>query len=643
MFGLSLRTFRERWQLFIGAIVTVCLGVSLVQSSLLILVSAASPHLPAGLSPLAAEQLSESYEAAITLLAMILGLGAFLAVFIVSSTFAFTVAQRRKDLALLRLVGAGRGQLRRLLLAEALLLGVIGTALGVPLGRLVMRLQTWMLIDLKFLPSSFEPRWQSWIFGVSAGVGIGVALLGVLAASRRAAKVRPLEALRDTGAAVRVMTAPRWFFGAFFLAGAVAMAILAQFTSADGAVPLSMFTSIAAAIALSALSPLVVPLFGRLFGLLLRRSPLGELAQANLRDGVRRSASTAAPLLVLVALLLGMSSSINSVTAAGDGQQARSISGDLIVDSSGASAARIGAVPGVAVAAEQVNLPFQVTTITQKKHKTKVKVHDRSALAIDSNAYQRTHPLSPTSGSLADLHGLTVALGPGNDNDDGLSVGSMVDADIGGHSYSLRVVAVLPEFVNGGADFLVPQDILPAAALAGADVQTVVQVDSGVDPSAVATRIQAARLGSVSTVARSLASRTDSNKQVNSGILVVLMGLAGLYTLVAVINAVVISAAERKAEFAAARVTGLSRGQVVRMALIESWAVTAIGLVLGCVAATATLLGIGAATGRMTGVSVIEVPWDLLGAVVIGAFAVIGTTSVWTSVSATRATPVSWE
>ncbi|GAA1950621.1 hypothetical protein [Amycolatopsis minnesotensis] len=100
MFRLSLSTFRERWPLFIGAVLTVCLGVALVQSSLLILVSAASPDIPAGLPPEVADHLRDGYTGAITLLAMTLGLSAFLAIFIVSSTFAFTVAQRRRDLAL---------------------------------------------------------------------------------------------------------------------------------------------------------------------------------------------------------------------------------------------------------------------------------------------------------------------------------------------------------------------------------------------------------------------------------------------------------------------------------------------------------------------------------------------------------------
>src|SRR5262245_39336769 len=142
---MSWSTFRDRWQVFLGAIVTVCLGVALVQSSLLTLISAATADVPPGLPAAQARAISDGYVAAVSLLGIGLGLSTFVAVFIVSSTFAFTVAQRRRDLALLRLTGASRGQVRRLLLGEALLLGTVGSALGIVAGLPVMRLQGLML------------------------------------------------------------------------------------------------------------------------------------------------------------------------------------------------------------------------------------------------------------------------------------------------------------------------------------------------------------------------------------------------------------------------------------------------------------------------------------------------------------------
>ncbi|HEX3589027.1 MAG TPA: FtsX-like permease family protein [Pseudonocardiaceae bacterium] len=634
MFGLSLRTFRERWQLFIGAMLTVAMGVALVQSALLILISAASPVIPAGLTPGQRQQVEDGYTGAITLLGMVLALATFLAVFIVGSTFAFTVAQRRRDLALLRLVGGSRGQLRRLLLSEASLLAVLGCGIGIPLGLVAMRIQSNLLRGLGFLPSQFTARWQDWILAVSFGVGIGVALAGVYAAARRAAKVAPLEALRATGAQQRVMTAVRWLFGLIFLAGAIALMVLAPLVGTDGAIPMSINVSITAAVALAALSPLAVPLVGRLLGLVLRWTTLGGLAQANLRDGVRRSASTAAPLLVLVALVIGLSGSLSTLAVAGRADLQRSVQGDLVVDSSGVAAERIAGAPGVAVAATQVEVGTTVVTGSEKHDKEDVETQDTVALAVDPAAYRSTHPLPLAAGSLAGLHGRTMVVGQGED----LSLGDTATVRIGDRNLALRVVGVLPETVNGGDDYLLPRDLVPASSLAG-PAQTVVRFARGADRAAVTRAIEADG-GRVRTMSAWLAANTSEQDKMNSGIMTVLMGLAGLYALVAVINAVVIAAADRKAEFATARVTGLDRGQVVRTALVEAGAVTTIGLLLGFLGAAGTLIGIGSAVSRFTGHAEFDVPWGPLALVGVGAFVVVGLTSVWTSLAATRTAPV---
>ncbi|PXY21921.1 FtsX-like permease family protein [Prauserella flavalba] len=619
MLRLSWSTFRERWQLFIGAIVTVCLGVALVQSSLLILVTAATSGL----------------IEAITLLAVTLGVSTFLAVFIVSSTFAFTVAQRRRDLALLRLVGAGRGQVRRLLLSEALLLGLLGTAAGVPLGLVAMDAQTSLLTSLGFVPPDFAAHWQDWILGASAGVGVGVSLAGVLAASRRAGKVRPLDALRDTGEGARVMTAARWFFGLLFLAGTVALITVASFVGPEGAIPLTINAALTASVALSALSPLVVPFVGRLFGLLLRGSTLGTLAQANLRDGVRRSASTAAPLLVLVALLVGQTGVLASIDKATEHELRRDLAGDLVVTSTGPGAAELASVPGVAVAAERLRVPMTVTTRTVDDGEVETEVEDVDATVVDPAAYAQTYRRAPEAGSLADLHGNTVAVGSGL-----YPLGAELEAGIGGRTVPLRVVAVLPQTMGGGEEILLPPGVVPGPVASAATSETIVRAEPGADPRDLATAIGARGLGEVSTLDEWITASASRQQDTSSGIMAVVLGLSGLYALIAVINAVVIAAAERRREFAVARVSGLSRGQVVRMALVESWAVTAVGLLLGGVAAAGTLVGIAAATARISGSATVVVPWELLGLTVAGALLVVGGTNVWTTLAATRSRPV---
>ncbi len=134
MLRLSVGAVRDRWQLFAGAVVAVALGVGLVQSGVQMLAATGRPVLPAGLSAYERAQIREGYVGAGTLLGMSVMLAVFLTVFIVSTTFGFTVVQRRRELGLLRLVGAQRGYLCLMLVCEAALLGLLGSAIGVPVG-----------------------------------------------------------------------------------------------------------------------------------------------------------------------------------------------------------------------------------------------------------------------------------------------------------------------------------------------------------------------------------------------------------------------------------------------------------------------------------------------------------------------------
>lgn len=252
MRGLSWAGFRERWPLFVGAVVTTCLGVALVQSSLLLLLAVAGLRPGPGASAVEAMSVATTRETGVALMGVTLGFGAFLAVFVISSTFAFTVAQRRRDLALLRLVGGSRRQLRRVLTGEAVLLGAAG----------------------------FTAPWVPWIPAVSLGSGVALAVAGVLVAARRAAAVRPLEALRDSGVASRVMTRGRWWLSGLSIVGSLALVALAPLGGAAGGQAMTISVSACASLAFTAIAPVLVPALGTL---LPARGVLGGLAAANLR------------------------------------------------------------------------------------------------------------------------------------------------------------------------------------------------------------------------------------------------------------------------------------------------------------------------------------------------------------------------
>jgi putative ABC transport system permease protein len=624
MLRMSRAGLAERWTLFVGALLSVSLGVALVQSSLLLLISAATLKPPHGLTATERMNFSDNTTAAVAMLGVVLGAATFLAGFIISSTFAFTVSQRRRDLALLRLVGGSRGQVRRLLIGEAVLLGGLGALIGIPTGRGVMAIQERMMGSLGFVPEGFTGQWRPWILGVSFGTGIVLAVAGVLVAARRAARVRPLEALRDTGDAARVMTASRWIAGLLFLGGALALIITAPHGGAAGGQAMAMNVAMPAAIALAAFAPLLVPVVGRLIPT--GAGVAGSLARANLWDARRRSASVAAPLIVLVGLVLGNAGAGTSFTASGVAQVRAQTHADLVVSATGPVA--VAGVPGVASASTETSIPVSVTT----GHGEDAETETLPALVIDPASYVKAHP---GSGSLDALHGRAVAAGPGGDvpSHGNIRV-KLPDGDLG----TLPVVDAIPESMSGGASLLLPPGLVPAAQLATAPTVSFVSLDRGADPARVRAALSA--VGQVSDVDSWLTADAKARNSTSNKIMLIVLGLGSLYALIGVINSVVMGAAARRREFASARVTGLTRGQVVRSALLESSAVTVCGLILGGLAAGGTFIAVLTTTSAVTGTATLDLPWTLIGGVCALAFVVTGLTSVITSWSATHRAPV---
>ena len=410
MIRISWATFRERWPLFVGAIVAVAVGVALVQASLLTLISAATPSIAAGLPRDRELLIRDGYEGAVSLAAMMTGISAFVAVFIVASTFAFTVAQRRRDLALLRLIGARRRQVRRLMFGEALVVGTIGSLAGILLGVVVAPVEVRLLARPGLVPSDFHAEWRSWIVAVSLAVGIGMSVAGSFGATRRAGRVRPLDGLNAVSGD-KVMTVGRWAIGLIASAGAVAMIVVATSMSGTGAMNMSIGIALVAVIALSALSPTVVPLVNRLVRvfsrLLFPRSKLRVLVHANVGDGVRRSASTAAPIILLVGLVLGMAGAIGVITAGAEQEAEKSIDADLVVTTSSHIGSQLSAVPHVEAVSEESPVLVEVLQRLTNGYSSYAVVH---SVAVDPKSYQQTHHVTPIAGDLDDLTGAAVAI-----------------------------------------------------------------------------------------------------------------------------------------------------------------------------------------------------------------------------------------
>jgi hypothetical protein len=376
-----------------------------------------------------------------------------------------------------------------------------------------------------------------------------------------------------------------------------------------------LLVMVSGSVALSQLIPIAVPWVGRLPALALHGSVVADLARANVLHAVRRSAATAAPLIVLVGLLLGLWGTFGSLAKAVGEEQRQLVTADLVVSGAVAPAA------GIAVASPQTSVP-----ITVRHHRSTVY---SEAIGIDSVAWQRTHKLLPRKGSLDRLTGATIAIGPGM-SAEGYKLNSVLTATIDGRPVKLKVVAILPETLDVGDNFFVPRALTPAGR-----TETLVKLAEGTD------LIEAQRRLGGRTVADWAESRGEAQQRGNTAIFAVLMGLAGVYAAVAVVNAIVMAAAERRREFALARMAGLTRTQVVLVALVESLTVVLIGVLLGCIVAAAALAGVATGTASTYGVVVVAIPWRLLALILGGSLLVVGSTAAGTAWAATKSQPIS--
>ncbi|WP_350280593.1 ABC transporter permease [Kribbella sp. HUAS MG21] len=601
MLRLSVGALRTRWQLFAGAVVAVALGVGLVQSGLQLIAATDRPVLPAGLSAFERAKVREGYVGAATLLGMSVMLAVFLSVFIVSTTFGFITVQRRREFGLLRLVGAQRGYLCVMVLVEAGLLGVAGSVAGLPLGVLATWAQSWLLVELGMLPEWFRAPWDQGAVWAAMIIGVSTALAGVLAAAWRASRISALEAVVEGQAARRVMTGWRWFWGLSAALCTVVLVIAAQ-AARDlvAGLMIGLVVMISGSVALSQLSPVVVPLAGRIPAVVVRGNLIADLARAGVLHAVRRSATTAAPLIVLVGLVVGLWGTFGSLAKAVGVEQERLITADVVVD----HAVRPG--PGVTAASVQTAVPIAVTRFRKTVYS--------EAVGIDPAAYQSTHRLRPRKGSLDRLTGRTIAIGPGMAAE-GYRLGSTLDVALGNRKVAVKVVAIMPETLDVSENFFIPRSLLPA----GGRTETLVKLAPGATMEG-------------RTVEEWAAARGEAQQRSNSGLFAALMGLAGIFTAVAVVNAVVMSTADRRQEFTLSRLAGLTRAQVVAVALVESGTVVVVGVLLGSLVAAAALAGIAAGP---YGLAALAIPWRLLGLIFGAALVVVGAAATLTACRAT--------
>ncbi|MCM2420093.1 FtsX-like permease family protein [Streptomyces sp. RKAG293] len=541
------------------------------------------------------------------------GVTGFVSVFVVASTFAFAVAQRRREFALLRAAGAAPRQLRRLVIIEAAVVGAVASAAGCVLGRFgAPRLAAW-LVETGIAPSWFTVGDDAWPYWTAFGTGLGVALAGAWAASRRAGRVGPMEALREASVDSRTMTAGRWTAGGGLLLLGLGLLVRQLLTDPSDALHRKTYTTqpMLLITAFALLAPVVVGPLTKALAWLPARLPgvTGRLVRENVLAGVRRTAAVAAPVLITVALagsLLGVTATVNAAKAAETRAQSAA---DFVVTSDAggldpATVARVRELPGLDAAA--------IAPTTVYRLEDGVALVRDEARAVDPAALAAVTTLPVTAGKVTDLDDRSIVV---NEEWPEHTVGSQVAVWLGdGRRTSLRIAAVLRTGTGGNGAYVTPLNA-PGSSPDRIDVR--IRPGTDVRRSADALRAAVAPGGGhvLSKEQWLAASYPATSRQTRIGILLVL-GIALLYSGIALANTLVMATADRVRDLAVLRLAGATMGQVLRMVAAEALLIVAVGTTLGAGVAALNLLGVKAALAALSVPSPVVIPWTTTGTTV---------------------------
>ncbi|SOB83298.1 FtsX-like permease family protein [Streptomyces sp. 1331.2] len=618
-------SMRRRWPAFVGSFVALALGVAVMSAAgLLLNTTMGEDSLPG----------APSLHKLVGFMAAMAG---FVSVFVVSSTFAFAVAQRRQETAMLRAVGATPRQVRALVLGEALVVALAAAVSGCAIGLLVAPAIAAWLVDQGAAPSGFhaEPAPLPLLFAASGG--LVVALLGAYAASRRAGRVRPVEALNEVAVDKKVMPVARWvaavlFLGVFgytlwtFIAMPASMLADPQSRDPETTPQWALLFDVMAVLAIVLIAPVLVPPLVRLFTVLVPLLPgaAGLIARQNALAAIRRTVSTATP----VFLVIGLAGSVVGGTVAfADAMAAQGRAalkaGYVIEPSDGRG------VPAEALRALAALPDARLTTATTVRFDGLATPDQQPApgrpndlpipedgLAVDGDL-RTAWNLSTEGGSLEDLHGRTVAVSDDMARVFGWHVGDTLNARLAdGTQVQLRLVARVRHLLPHLPEIVVPREAVPGPSTAtGPSAVSVAYLGTGASPEQVTAALggSAAR---ATTGAQWIGAHNDRTTKNGWIAMLAILGPALLYALIAIVNTMMMSTGDRLRDFATLRLTGGTRRQVLRVVAVETLLVVAtaaaLGLVVTLLTQYATVLLIGNRILDPAQSAAFDLPWGAL-------------------------------
>jgi putative ABC transport system permease protein len=509
----------------------------------------------------------------------------FVGAFVIFNTFSMVVAQRQRELALLRAVGASRGQVLAMVLGESVVIGLIASAAGVIAGiGLAIVLKAGMAALGISLPGSglvVSPR--TVLLGLLAGTAVTAA--SAIVPARRAATIPPVAALQDAAAEPRQPSVRRSV--SRLIVGALGVVILSigLFGHTGDRVELVGIGAAAVFIGVAVLSTFAVRPVCRVLGVPLARSgPVGTLGERSALRNPARTSATAAGLMVAVAMVSMITIMASSLKASADATITSALRADFVV----ATGAQAGGSGGLSPNLERslAALPQVSDVAGIRSGVVKVFGTVTPVVAADPAKAAQLVDMGVTQGDLAIMTPTGIGVSTQVASSRHLHLGSTVAVTYpttGTKDYTVQVIYSVRDVAG---DYLLPLAAAQANFPSSLDIAIMVKLAPGVTAGAARpaiSRVLAAYpTATLQDQDQYKASQTQSyNTLLN--LVYELLALAVLIALIGIANTLALSIYERTRELGLLRAVGATRGQLRWMVRTEALVISAFGALEGLV------------------------------------------------------------
>ncbi|WP_297851439.1 ABC transporter permease [uncultured Corynebacterium sp.] len=579
--------------------------------------------------------------------------GLLVGTFLIANTFSMIVAQRTKEFALLRALGASKGQITRSVVMESLLVGLLGSVLGVVAGaglvaviRAVMEAQG---MGLSGVGSGLSVS----AVAVPIVVGVIVTVLSAWAPARRAGRVQPVEAMRSSETATPQPLIARTVFGGLLLAagaGFLAWGVMWDDGSTSRRAVLIGAAAVCVIVGLflagPALSLPIVPVLGRIIGAPF--GSMGSLAATNSKRNPRRSSATAFALMLGIALVTAIGMLGSTMERSVDDVLENEVDADMVLQGP-----QLGTFPipnDLPERVKEVDGSGEVVSYTQARVTVNGEFGKQfgpiGATDVISGDPGELVTLNMTQGSSSLIDG-GVLLPTSLAAEKGVEVGDKVTIAAPGWESAPEAEATVTglfEDSNIFASWVLSQktveQILPPENLKVLMVG--VNGDGSVSVDELRANLEAAVHDDIVVQVRSPEDLGGEAQQMINQMLYVLYALLSLAVVIAIlgiINTLTLSVIERRQEIGMLRAVGTQRGQVRTMIILESVQIAVFGALLGV--ATGLLLGWAFLKVMADqGLENIAYPWTMIGVMLVGSVLVGIIAALWPAQRAAKTPPL---